>query len=317
MARFSLIVNPTAGHGRSLQALPRVTAALDAAGASYQVRESSSLEHATRLATQAADADQVVVAVGGDGMAGGLAGAVSGRGATYGLIPTGRGNDMATVLGIPFDPAAAARTLTAGSTRQVDLIGVSTPGAPEAVVFGSVYLGIPSLAGEIANRTRWLKGSMVYTVGALQAVATWKPTRFEVTGSDGRHEFAGYAVVVANSAYFGAGMKVAPPALIDDGILDLVLMRHGPKLSLVRALSKLKNGSHAGLREVSFQRSCEVTLTVDRPMPAAADGETLSFGAPLPAGTELRIRVLPRALTVIAPPAPPAPPAPVSGQPAA
>jgi diacylglycerol kinase (ATP) len=236
-------------------------------------------------------------------MAGALAGAAAQLGCTYGIIPTGRGNDLARVLGIPFDPAAAAALLAARTTRQVDLIGVSAPDQPEVVVAGSVYVGVPSVAGEIANQARWLKGPMVYPVAALRAVAGWRPARFEITGDGGRHDFAGYAVVVANSRYFGAGMMVAPPARVDDGILDLVLMRHGPKLAFVRALSKIKDGSHVSLAEVSLERDAEVTLTVDRTLPVAADGETLAFAAPLPAGTPLRIRVLPGALTVIAPPA--------------
>jgi diacylglycerol kinase (ATP) len=303
MQCLSLIVNPAAGRGRSLRLVPSATAALAAAGISYEVRESGSLAHAVELAAQAADAGCVIVAVGGDGMAGALAGAAARLGCTYGIIPAGRGNDLARVLGIPFDPAAAAALLAAATIRRVDLIGVSVPDQPEVVVAGSVYVGVPSVAGEIANRARWLKGPMVYPVAALRAVAGWRPARFQITGDGGQHDFAGYAVVVANSRYFGAGMMVAPPARVDDGILDLVLMRHGPKLAFVRALSKIKDGSHVSLAEVSLERDTDVTLTADRALPVAADGETLAFAAPLPAGTPLRIRVLPGALTVIAPPA--------------
>jgi diacylglycerol kinase (ATP) len=300
---LSLIVNPAAGRGRALQLLPQVTAALDATGADYEVCQSASLEHAGDLAQIAAASGRMVVAVGGDGMAGALAGAASALGCSYGIIPAGRGNDLARVLGIPSEPTAAARLLTDGQPRQVDLIGVSVPGQPEKLVAGSVYVGVPSVAGEIANGTRWLRGSAVYTVAALRAVARWRPAVFGLQSAEGRREFAGYAVVVANSAYFGAGMLVAPPARIDDGVLDLVLMRHGPKITFVRALTKIKDGSHTTLEQVSLERASEVTLTVDRAMPAAADGETLPFAAPLPAGTPLRIRALPAALTVIAPPA--------------
>ncbi len=301
MHRFSLIVNPAAGRGRASRVVPPATAALAEAGASYEVRLSASLQHATELAAQAAAGGRVVVAVGGDGMAGALAGVSARLGATFGIIPAGRGNDLARVLGIPFAPAMAATTLAGGVTRQIDLIAVAAPGEPEIIVAGSVYLGVPSVAGEIANAARWLKGPLVYPVAALRAVAGWRPARFEIAGGHGRHDFSGYAVVVANSAYFGAGMMVAPPACIDDGILDLVLMRHGPKLAFVRALSKIKTGSHTSLAEVSLERETEVTLTVDRAMPVAADGETLPFAAPLAAGTPLRIRVLAGVLTAITP----------------
>jgi diacylglycerol kinase (ATP) len=302
MPGLSLIVNPVAGRGRVRQLLPLATAALTEAGAQYDVTESASLAHAAELAATAAAAGRVIVAVGGDGMAGALAGTAAGLGACFGLIPAGRGNDLARVLGIPADPAAAAALLAAGRTRQIDMIGVSVPGAPEAIVAGSVYLGVPSVAGEIANRTRWLRGSAVYSLAAVRAVARWRPATFGLEGSAGQRQFPGYAIVVANSAYFGAGMQVAPPALIDDGQLDLVLMRHGPKLAFIRALMKIKDGTHTVLAQVSLERDTDVTLTIDRPMPVAADGETIGFAAPLPAGTPVRIRVLPGALTVIAPP---------------
>lgn len=301
MPGLSLIVNPAAGDGLALRLLPEVTAALTASGADYEVARSASLVHASELAAAAVARGQVIVAVGGDGMAGALAGTTSTLGGCYGIIPAGRGNDLARVLGIPAEPAAAAALLASGTTRRIDLIGVSVPGTEEAIVAGSVYAGVPSVAGEIANSTRWLRGSAVYTLAALRAVARWQPATFTIRGAASEHQFAGYAVVVANNAYFGGGMKVAPTARVDDGELDLVLMRHGPKLTFVRALTKIKDGSHTTLEQVSLARDTDVTLTIDRAIPVAADGETISFAAPLPAGTPVRIRVLPGALTVIAP----------------
>jgi diacylglycerol kinase (ATP) len=297
-----LIVNPAAGSGRARVLVPPATSALATAGAEYRLVESSSLSHARELAADAAGRGEVIVAVGGDGMAGALAGIAAASGACFGIIPAGRGNDLAGVLRIPADPAAAARVLVTGRPRQIDLIAASTPGHPEIIVAGSVYAGIPAVAGQIANSTRWLGGSLVYSVAALRALARWRPATFtvDVAGAGGQ-EFDGYAVVIANSAFFGAGMQVAPPAVIDDGVLDLVLMRHAPKLTFARALLKIKDGSHTGLPQISLDRGADVTITMSRDLPAAADGEPLSCATPLPAGTPLRIRALPAALTVLAP----------------
>lgn len=308
-----LIVNPVAGGGRSLRALPAVTAELTAAGMSWQVTESRSLEHAASLAAGAARTGQVAVAVGGDGMAGALAGAVAGAGGVFGIIPAGRGNDLARVLGIPSAPAAAARVLAAGHTRKADLIGVSIPGQPERAVAGSVYAGIPSVAGELANSAHWLRGAVSYPVAALRALAAWQPVRFRLVtdpaaatgepGPAGRPDldYAGFAVVIANSAYFGAGMMVAPPARIDDGVLDIVTMRAGPRLAFVRALLKIRDGSHVTLPQIGLARAVSVTLTMDADLPAAADGEPLPGARPLPAGTPVAIRALPGALTALVP----------------
>jgi YegS/Rv2252/BmrU family lipid kinase len=297
-----LIVNPTAGSGRARTLLPAASRALRDAGAEHRITESASLAHARELAADAARRGEVVVAVGGDGMAGALSGVAAVNTGRFGLIPAGRGNDMARVLGIPADPAAAARVLAAGHERQIDLIAVSAPGHPAVMVAGSVYAGIPAVAGEIANATRWLRGGMVYPVAALRALARWRPAAFTVeVADDGVHEFDGYAVVVANSAFFGAGMRVAPLAEIDDGVLDLVLMRHAPKLTFVRALQKIKDGSHVELPEISLERGADVTIRMSRDLPAAADGEPLACACPLPAGTPLRIRAMPAALTVFVP----------------
>ncbi len=288
-----------------MRLLPLATAALDAAGAQYSVRESASLEHARELAAAGAQRGDTVVAVGGDGLAGTLAGVVAAAGGTYGIIPAGRGNDMARVLGLPAGTANATGVLTGGRTRQVDLIGVSAAGRAESVVAGSVYAGIPSVAGEIANAMRWLKGPAVYPVAALRALASWKPAMFRVEiGGGGSqpvvHDFPGYAVVVANFAYFGAGMMVAPTARLDDGMLDVILMRHGAKLAFVRVLMKIKDGSHVSLPLISLERGAEVTLTADRQMSPGADGEPI-FPAPLAGGAALRVRALPSVLTVLAP----------------
>jgi diacylglycerol kinase (ATP) len=302
--QFRLVVNPAAGRGRSLRVLPVATAELDAAGAGYQVSESASLHDAASIAGRAAELGQVVVAVGGDGLAGALSGAAAAGGARYGIIPAGNGNDLARVLGIPADPAAAARVLISGQERRVDLIGVTIPGQPETVVFCSVYLGLPSVAGEIANRTRWLRGPVVYSVAALRALAAWAPASFrvEISRGDGPggggvlvRDFAGYGVVVANAAYFGALAEV------DDGMLDVVIMRHGPRLAFIRDLLKIRNGSVLGPARISLDRGAEVMVTVDRDLPAGADGDTLPFAAPLRPGTLLRIRAVPRALRLLVP----------------
>lgn len=306
----SLIVNPAAGGGRSLRLLPAVTAELDGLGVRYAVDRSRSLADARERAAAAAAAGHVVVAVGGDGMAGALAGVAAAGGARFGIVPAGRGNDLAGVLGIPTGPAAAARVVAGEHVREVDLIGVSVPGQPEYVVAGSVYAGLPSVAGEIANASRWPLGPLVYPVAALRALANWRPVSFRLEAPGGAEggaevdatEFPGYAVVIANSARFGAGMRVAPPALIDDGLLDIVRMRHGSRLAFVQVLLRIRGGTHVTLPLISLDRGAAVTLTMDRDMPAAADGETLPFAGPLPAGTPLTVRALPGALTVLVPP---------------
>jgi YegS/Rv2252/BmrU family lipid kinase len=295
-----LVVNPAAGGGRATRLLPEVRGVLESAGVRHEVHASASLEHATELAVAAAGRGDVAVAFGGDGMVGALAGAVAGAGGVFGIIPAGRGNDFARTLGIPFDVGAAARRLADGRPRSVDLIGVGRTGAAETIVAGSVYLGIPAVAAQIAVRAKVPPGKLAYPVAALRAVAGWRTTTFrlELDRGDTR-EFAGGAVVVANSRYFGAGMMVAPHADPEDGVLDVVFIRGTSKIAMIHALTKIKKGTHVSMSPVGTARAREVTVTVGRAMPGGADGEALPCAGPLDAGSPLRIRALPRALRMI------------------
>jgi diacylglycerol kinase (ATP) len=269
--------------------------------AGVRVCESTSLGHAAQTAADAAGRGEPVVAVGGDGLVGTLAAALAGSGGTLGIIPAGRGNDFARMLGIPFRPAEAAKALLAGRPRAVDLIGVRAADGPEQIVAGSVYLGIPSEGGLLANRSRRLGGATRYRLAGLRALLGWQPATFAVDTGAGpgcAPGFPAFAVVVANSAYFAAGTMAAPAADVSDGLLDVVTVRHGRKLSFVRVMLAAGRGTHVRLDQVHTERATSVTVTADRAMPAGADGETLAHACPLVPGSPLRIRVLPGAVRV-------------------
>ena len=308
-----LVVNPAAGGGRALRTLATATAALDGAGARYQVQPSASLAHARELAAAAAQRGEVTVAVGGDGLAGALAGAVADAGGVMALIPAGRGNDLARELGLPPGAAAAAAAILDGQQAELDLLGLSIPGQPEETAALSAYLGLPSVAGEIANRSRLIRGPATYPVAALRALVRWRPVSFRVeqTGGPGgpvagipAGEFPGYGVVLANSRFFGGGMQVCPPARTSDGCLDVVVMHDATKVAFLRVLLQIKDGTHVSLPQVALGQAAAVTVTADTALPVAADGETLPWGSPLAAGVPLRARVRRGALKVIVPAGP-------------
>lgn len=311
-----LVVNPAAGKGRTRRCVPAVLSALTAAGAAtVRVCESTSLGHAAESAAAAVKHGETVVAVGGDGLVGALAAAVSEAGGVLGIIPTGRGNDFARMLGIPRVAPEAAQALVAGQAEPVDLIGVRAGDGAETVVAGSVYLGIVSEGGEIANRARWVRGPLGYQVAGVRALLGWRQARFTVevgdappdgqgrpAGPDGTAgEFPGFCVVVANSAYLAAGTRAAPGADVTDGLLDVLAVAHGPRVSFLHVMLKAAKGTHLGMSQVSMRQAATVTVRADRAMPVAADGETLSFAAPLAAGVPLSIRALPAALRIIRP----------------
>ena len=278
--------------------LPRARAALSAGGVVYRVVETRSLEHGVEEARAAAADGEVPVVMSGDGLIGQVGGALAGSGIPMGVMPGGRGNDLARVVGIPDEPEAAAALVSAGTTRTID---VGEANGRRFLCIASC--GFDSDANRIANETRHVRGNLVYLYAALRALAAWKPARFTL-GLDGRERVVtGYSVAVANSRAYGGGMFIAPAAELDDGLLDVVWTEQVAKLRFLAQLPKVFKGTHVENPEVGTERAAVVTVAADRPFAVYADGDHITD---LPA----TIRVLPGALELIAPPAPGGRPAP-------
>ncbi|MFC8373530.1 YegS/Rv2252/BmrU family lipid kinase [Streptomyces sp. NPDC057239] len=292
MRQFTAVVNPTAGAATGAAALLALARHLREEGADLRTEYSRSLAHARELAREAGRQGRVVLAVGGDGIAGGVGGALSGTGATLGLVPAGRGNDFARALGLPRDPADLARVLLHAEPRKVDTIEVTSAVHDRTVVLGSVYAGVDALANRHANRSRLLRGSASYYAGGLRAVTTWRPARYRVTVDGEEHPHTGYTVVVANSGYYGSGRVIAPDARVDDGLLDVVMIRQAPRRLFFALMNELRTGAHVRRPQVRILRGEEVRIEADREIPYGTDGEV---DAVLP----VTARVLPGALRVL------------------
>jgi YegS/Rv2252/BmrU family lipid kinase len=287
--RFALLVNPAAAGGKALKALPAVHEALDRLGAPHRTVTTRSTEHAAEEAARAARLGETVGALSGDGMLRPLAGALKGTGAALALIPSGRGNDLARVLGIPTEPAAAAELAVRGPERLLDVADVD--GAP---FVGIASLGFDSDANRIANDAKLIRGSAVYLYAALRALAAWKPAAFTVTVDGERHAFSGYSIAVGNSKAYGGGMFVLPQAELDDGKLDVLISKDASKLTFLRGLPKVFRGAHLDSPHAEFLRGEVVEVTSSRPFVIYGDGDPIG-------ATPATMRVERRCLRVIVP----------------
>jgi YegS/Rv2252/BmrU family lipid kinase len=288
---LSLIVNPAAGGGRAGRLLDSVQSALGASGHQFHVQLTRNIDHARELAIAAAAAGEVAVAFGGDGLIGAVAGGLRDTEGVLGILPGGRGNDLARVLRIPFDPVAACAVLIGGTIRTLDL----GEAAGRAFV-GIASCGFDSDANRIANEARLVRGNLVYAYGAIRALVNWRPARFDLT-LDGtrKHVVTGYSVGACNSKAYGGGMYAAPDAELDDGLFDVVTCADMPKWRfLTSVLPKIFDGSYVELPEITVLRAAEVTIAADRPFTLYADGDPI---AELP----VTVRTLPAAVKVIAP----------------
>ena len=289
---YTVIVNPASGRGRMLKQLPAISQALDAAGIDATVKVSESPEHPRELAAQAVDAGHVVVACGGDGLVGLVAGCVSELGGTLGIIPAGSGNDFARTLGFdPKDPVAAVDTLVTGVARHVDL------GRADGRLFCCVAsTGFDAEANRWANSVTRLKGTSLYIAAMLRTLATYRPRSFALTVDGERHELEGWLVAVGNATSYGGGMQVCPGARVDDGLLNCTVVGPVSRLAFLRTFPSVFKGTHVDHPEVHTFTGARVHIEAldGAPSPVYADGE--SYGD-LPVDLE----IVPGALEVIVP----------------
>jgi YegS/Rv2252/BmrU family lipid kinase len=287
---LALLVNPHSAHGRTLKLLPRLERELDARRIVFRVERTKGLEDGIERALRAVEAGEAPVVLSGDGLVGAIGGALAGSETPLGIVPGGRGDDLARVLGIPADAEAAAEMLAAGETRRIDVGEVNGKR-----FLGIVSVGFDSEANRLANETHWLHGNLVYAYAGVRTLLGWKPARFTLGLGEQRERVSGYSVSVANSKAFGGGMFIAPDADLEDGEFDVVIVGEVGRLRFLGNLPKVFKGTHVEEDEVRVFRTPRLELSASRPFPVYADGEHLTE---LPA----KLRVLPRALSVIVPP---------------
>jgi len=286
-----LLVNPAAGGGKAARVLPDVEAELRRLGVAFRTEQTTSLLHATELARAAAERGEAIVTLSGDGLIGSVVGTLKQvDGALLGVLPGGRGNDLARVLGIPLEAVPACEVIATGTPRALDI------GEVEGRSFiGIASLGFDSVANKIANEAPSRLGNLVYAYGALRALASWRPATFTVDfdGASSR-TFTGWSVGACNSKAYGGGMYAAPDAELDDGLFDVVMCSDIGKLRFLRLLTKVFKGTHIHEPFIEVRRSASVRIAADRPFTVYADGDPIGD---LP----LTMRVVPHALDVLCP----------------
>jgi len=300
-----LLVNPAAGGGRARRVLDVVEDRLRRRGLPHRTHHTRSIADVAVAVATALDADETPVAVGGDGMIRLVADAVSHRpGATIGIVPAGRGNDLVRFLGLPRDPVAAADALVDGTPWAIDTGAVRGDDGGEQTFLSIASCGFDSEANRIANRAPKRLGGLTYVWGMLGALARLRNVRYALDLDDRAVVHHGLTVAIANAGTYGGGMRLAPDASVSDGRLDVVLLRRhrggpGPtsivdRARLVRRLPDLFRGTHVRLADVDVERAETVRVDADERFEVYADGDLVGR---LP----VTIAVRPRALRLLVP----------------
>jgi diacylglycerol kinase family enzyme len=278
--RLLVLVNRAAGSTDD-DSVDDVLAAL---GTGAEVTVAATADEDDLLSAVSARGDRRLVVVGGDGSVHAAIGALDRAGALrpgepLGIVPRGTGNDLARTLGLPLDAAEAAAVVLTGHPRPVDLIRDDAGG----VVVNAVHVGVGALAGAEAVRFKERLGTAAFPVGAaIAGVANsgW-PLRVEVDGRVAVHPDEGWAadgstdvlmVAVCTGRTIGGGAPLAPGALVDDGLAEVIVSTATGPVARAAFATALLTGRHVERPDVLLTRGREVTFT-GPPVVLNGDGE--------------------------------------------
>jgi diacylglycerol kinase (ATP) len=285
---IALLTNPTSGKGKGSRSAAIALPRLREAGLVVRDLRGRSLEEAVELARAAlADGVEALVVCGGDGMVHLATQLVAETDVPLGIIPAGTGNDVARYFDLPRnDPQRAADVVIAGQVRSID---VAKAGGRYFVTV--LAAGFDAKVNERANAMTWPRGQMRYNVATLAELRVFQPVPYTLELDDRTVTLEAMMVAVGNGVSYGGGLRMAEGAVMDDGLLDVVIIRPMSKPQLVRTYPKLFSGGH--VKHPSYEHHLVRKVTVAAPdIVAYADGER--FGA-LP----LTVEVVPRALRVL------------------
>lgn len=294
-----VFVNPVAGGGRTGGYLLRVRRAFEARKIAAEFVVTESLEDLESRAQSAIDrGHRLLFAMGGDGTFQGLANAAYGSDAVLGLLPTGGGNDFAAALGLPKDFAAAVDAVLGGRPRRVDLVRARTGDGRDRLYVGGGGVGLDAEAvAHAAGTYRRVPGRLRYIASALRALHGFAAlgVRAEFPGSELPPMEAKVLLAgVLNTPSYGAGLRLAPGAQLDDGWLDAVFVKDLNALEVLGLLPQLWWSGDLPESCMTRTRAPRVRLVTDRPCFFHGDGEILG-----PAPVE--IEVMRGAVRVLAP----------------
>jgi diacylglycerol kinase (ATP) len=294
-----VFVNPTAGGGRTGSHLPQIQRVFEELKFPVKfVLTNTAAEMRTRAHEAIAEGRKIFIAMGGDGTLQELANATFGADVILGVLPVGGGNDFAAALGLPRNPVKAAHAMLQGETRWLDLVRARTGDGRERLYLGGGGVGLDAEAVRYANTSfRRVPGRLRYIASALRALGSFKSIHIcaEFPGSDlPCVDTKVLLAAVLNTPTYGAGVRLAPEALPDDGLLNVILVGDLGFFEVLALLPRLLKSGELHTNKMMQIRARSLRLSTDRPCLFHGDGEILG---PSP----VEIEVVPHAVRMLAP----------------
>ena len=271
---IKLIVNPAAGKGAAFRKSKKVIAELKRRDVKFDVEYTKYPRHGVSIAKEASKSFEIVVALGGDGTVNEVGEGVVGTDAIFGVIPLGSGNDFAKMLNISSNGGESIDTLLNEKIRTIDVIRVN-----DRISLNTAGVGFNGVVSDVAGKVKFLRGLSVYIYSVVKTAIRYKAIPLKISIDDKVVEDNIFMVSICNSKSEGGGFIVAPDAEIDDGILDVTIMRDASMMKLLFNIRSAMNGNLNRLDEVTTVRGENIIIESELPMPLHVDGEVVSMSS--------------------------------------
>ena len=269
---WTIIANPVSGRGRARRTGERVADLLHERGVYVDLMMSGAPGDCERLAREAlARGVRQVAACGGDGTVHEVVNGLANSDAVLGVVPCGRGNDLARALGLSSDVEDVVNTLVHGVDRAIDLGKVGDR------FFATVAsLGFDTAVAQRArSRPSRLGGTASYCLAVLRTLSGYRSPFVRLRGDFGVFEGRILLAATANAPFYGSGIKIAPDAIVDDGVLDVCIVADVSRWTVLRMFLRAYSGAHVGHSAVRVVQTRTLQIESDDPLWIFADGEPM------------------------------------------
>jgi YegS/Rv2252/BmrU family lipid kinase len=281
------IINPISG-GKKKDGVPElIEKHLDSRAYKPVIVFSDGIAHARQIAKEAAGKFDLIVAVGGDGTVNEVASAIVGTDTPLGILPFGSGNGLARFLQIPMNTEQAIKALTTGHIESIDTATLN--GKP---FFNMAGMGFDAHISEVFSHTK-KRGFVSYIKSSIQEISTYKPQLYHIEIDGTLYEREAFMLSFANSSQYGNNAHISPHASVQDGLLDVCVIKQFPLWRFVEMGIRMITKTSDRTKYVEIIRGRNIIVKRQVPGPVHLDGE------PQITGPENHIAVLPNSLKVI------------------
>lgn len=271
--RTCFIVNPVADRKRSVQHISWIKKEAKKRWTHFEINITQKNQNVTELARVKSSSFDLIVACGGDGTINQVVNGLAETDAMLGVLPIGSGNDFVKSLKLPDSLPECFELLYLGHTVHIDLIRYT--GDAEGWCANTLGIGLDGLANYHASTSKYLRGHLIYVMGALKAAFQFRGANMEIT-ADGKKLNDSYLMVTAcNGKWEGGNFFLAPEAELNDGTVHLFTIKELPLSTVLAYLPLLRYGPYPSMKGVETIEAEQITLQSQSELCVHNDGESV------------------------------------------